>query len=201
MAPASTTNQRRYSQQAAQDILRRAQRVKVGDSKAAGGDAAAAESEGLTRGEILETAAELGISEAQAATALAQYDEETRVVRAEQELRQLGYRRFSGHLIAFLFVNGALFLGGVRVFTGAPIWLSALIGLWATVLLLSLRGTLFPDPDKLRLRARKRIVDEDLKQSSRQFAHSLSTGASRLLSLSAQKIDEGVEKLTGKDHR
>jgi len=183
------TENRRYSPQEVAAVLSRAQR----DEREQPG----AEPAGLSRGELLETARELGFSEAQVAKALLQHEEEARILRAQKELRQLSYRRFSGHLIFFLFVNGVLGLS--KAWTGFPLWLLAVCGLWMTWLLLHLRAAVLPDPDRLRLQARKRIAMQDLKESGREFQESLTAGATKLLSLSAKTIDKGMAKLNAKE--
>lgn len=148
---------------------------------------------GLTRPEVMEVAQELGFSEADTVKALAQHDEEERIAGATQDLRQLSYRRFSGHLILFLFLNGILGLAGV--WSTRPLWLLVVMGLWVTWLLLHLRGALFPDPEALRRRARQRLADEELRHGGRELKRSVTAGAAKLLSLSAKTIDKGVEKL------
>ncbi len=171
-------------------MLRRVQRLATPDA-----GASETQGNGFTRGELIETARELGYSEAQATTALAQYEVDQRLLTAEHEIHQLGYRRLTGHFIAFASLNGLLFLTGV--WTGTPLWLALPMVLWTTWLLLHLRGVLFPNPDDLRRRAQKRMLAKQLQQSSREFGDSVSAGAAKLLALSARKIDEKLEKIDG----
>lgn len=182
---------KRYSPQEVRAVLSRTSR--------AGRDPAQSEKQqnGLTRPELLEVAQELGFSEADTVKALVQHEEDERIGRATGELRQLSYRRFSGHLIFFLFLNGILGLAGL--WASRPLWLLVVMGMWVTWLMLHLRSVLFPDPEALRRRARQRLVDEELRQGGRELRQSVTAGAAKLLSLSAKTIDKGVEKLSPKD--
>ena len=180
---------RRYNDQELREVLRRVQRI-ASETPAPGAH------EGLSARELVETAQELGYSEKEVTTALVQFEEEQHMMRAESELRQLAYRRVSGHFIAWSVVNVGLLLGGV--WAGHPAWLIVLMGLWTMALLLQLRGALFPHPDRLRESAKKRLVDQEFKQSSQKFASSVKAGTAKLLSLSAAKIDEKMEKFSDK---
>lgn len=183
------TEKRRYNEQELREVLRRAERTASETQRPP-------ELDGLTEQEVVETAQELGFSQRETTTALAQYEEEQRLTRAEAELRQLSYRRVSGNFIAWAAANAGLWLGGV--WAGNPPWLIVLMGLWTLWLLVQLRSALFPHPDRLRLAAKKRIVDMELQKSSREFASSVKSGTAKLLSLSAQKIDEKMGKLDTK---
>jgi hypothetical protein len=185
-----TTEKRRYNEQELREVLRRVQRVSDASS------VAAADSAGLTRKEIVETAQELGYSANETTTAIAQYEEEKRLAHAEAELRQLSYRRVSGNFIAWTVANSVLWLTGL--WASHPAWLIVGMGLWTLWLLLQLRGALFPHPDSLRLAAKKRLVDQEFTKSRREFTASVKAGTAKLLSMSAKRIDEKVEKLSDK---
>jgi hypothetical protein len=183
-----STEKRRYNEQALRDVLRRVQRSSNEPSSAA--------AEGLTHNEIVETAQELGYSEKETTTALAQYEEEQRLVHAEAELRQLSYRRVSGNFIAWTVANSVLWLAGL--WASHPPWLIVIMGMWTLWLLLQLRGALFPHPDSLRQTAKKRLVDQEFTKSRREFTASVKSGTAKLLSMSAKRIDEKLEKLSDK---
>lgn len=169
-------------------MLRRAER-----SAAPSPGRPAAESAGMSRAELLETAREVGFDEQKVTLALVEYEEDRRLAQAAGELRQLSYRRFSGHLILVMLAN-ALF-AATGVWAGAPLWLVLVMVVWGALLLSHLRGVLFPDPDRLRERARSRLAQQRLKQSSREFGQALSHGAAKLLSATAKKIDKHAERL------
>jgi hypothetical protein len=179
---------RRYNDQELREVLQRVQRVAKETHPGA--------HDGLSAKELVETAQELGYSEQEATTALVQYEEDQRMTRAESELRQIGYRRLSGHFIAWTVVNAGLLIGGV--WAGHPAWLIVLMGLWTTAILVQLRGALFPHPDGLRASAKKRLVDQAYNHSKQQFTTSVKAGTAKLLSLSAAKIDEKLDKFSDK---
>lgn len=185
-----TIEKRRYNEQELREVLRRVQRASSPSSNQA------SEREGLTARELVETAQELGYSEKEMTTALVQFEEEQRLAHAVAELRQLSYRRVSGNFIAWTVVNSALWLFGV--WASHPPWLIVIMGLWTLWLLLQLRGALFPHPDGLRQAAKKRIVDQEFSKSRREFTDSVKAGTAKLLSMSAKKIDEKVEKFSDK---
>ncbi len=182
--PAQSTHlQRRYSEQDLREVLRRVQQISTENTASA---SVLGEGFSFSHKEVIETAKELGYSEGQAVTALVQFEEEHRLLRAERELRQIGYRRLTGHFVSLLSINSILFLTGV--WDKRPLWLAVMMALWVTWLLFHLRGALFPNPDALRARARRRLLKEQLKESSREFTHSVTAGAAKLLSRAAQKL-------------
>lgn len=185
-----TIEKRRYNEQELREVLRRVQRASTPQSPAA------SERDGLTARELVETAQELGYSEKEMTTALVQYEAEQRLVVAEAELRQLSYRRVSGNFIAWTVINSGLWLAGL--WASHPPWLIVIMGVWTLWLLLQLRGALFPHPDTLRQEAKKRIVDQEFSKSRREFTDSVKSGTAKLLSMSAKKIDEKVEKFSDK---
>jgi hypothetical protein len=178
--------EKRYSAQQVREILRRAQTDEKG--RAVGSD-----EPGLTAAELLDNAKDLGFSTRDVHGALLAYEEDQKLVVAEQELRQLSYRSLSTHAVVYLSVLGALMFFGVLALSAKP--LGAVMLVWGMMLLLKLRGVLFPDPDKLRESAKQRLVSQQLKQSGKQLGSALATGAAKLMALSAQKIDQGVKQL------
>lgn len=190
--------QQRYRPEEIREILRRAQRREEGNGPAPPGEAgaAAAEEEGLSARELIETAREVGFAEDQVAQALVQYEGERQLLQAQKELRQLSYRRLSTHAINYLLVNGLLF--GVNLWLGPPFWFLAPLLFWGVFLLFHLRAALFPDPDRLRERARRRLAQRRLKESGKEFGHAVTRGAAELLSVTAKKIDAEVDRLTRK---
>lgn len=185
-----TIEKRRYNEQELREVLRRVQRASSPTSPAT------SERDGLTARELVETAQELGYTEKEMTTALVQFDQEQRLAHAEAELRQLSYRRVSGNFIAWTVANSGLWLAGL--WASHPAWLIIVMGLWTLWLLLQLRSALFPHPDTLRQAAKKRIVDKELSKSRREFTESVKAGTAKLLSMSAKKIDEKVEKFSDK---
>jgi hypothetical protein len=183
--------ERRYSGKEITEVLRRAQRAPQAAPSAGAADA------GLTRADLLETAREVGFDERQVALALLEYEQDQQLVRAQNELRLLAYRRFSGHLIIVALCNGLLAATGV--WAGSPLWLVIAMVVWGALLLSHLRGALFPDPDKLRQKAQKRLAQQRLVQSSRELGQALTQGAARLFSATAKKIDATVSKLPPHD--
>ena len=181
---------RNYSAQELAEVLRRVQRA---ERAAPNASAAAEQPAGLSRSELLETAREVGYDERQVSLALIEYEEDRRLAQAAGELRQLSYRRFSGHLITVAVVNALLVATGV--WAGSPLWLVLVMVGWAALLLSHLRGVVFPDPDKLREQARSRLARQRLKQSSRELGQALSHGAAKLMSATAKKIDIHVDRL------
>src|SRR5262245_50691496 len=103
--------------------------------------------EGLSRSELIETAREVGLDAGAVEQALVEFDEESALVPVQQELRQLAWRRFSAHLIAYLVGGGVLVLASPLPL--ASPWLLLPLLLWGVLLLFHLRGTIFPHPDRL----------------------------------------------------
>lgn len=178
-----STGERRYSQAEVREILRRVQQP-AADTAASGG---------LSAAELIETAGEVGFTKEQVSTALVQYEGDRRLAESQAELRQLSYRRLTGHFLWYLVVNGAVL--GLTLNTAALPVAVVLGCLWGVVLLLHLRGALFPDPDRLRERAQRRLAQRQLKESTAEFGKALSKGAARLLSATAKRIDREAERL------
>ena len=181
--------QRRYSSAEARAIIARAEQRT--QSLARRGD-----EDGLSHSEILETARELGIDEGQAALALRDHEEDREITQAEAELKQLAGRRLFGHVIAFSVTQALIAIAGLWTLAQRPLWLLVMTVLWLGGLLLALRAAWFPDPDRLRERAKSRVLRKRLKASTREFGEAVQTGAAKLLSVSAKKLDQGVELLT-----
>jgi hypothetical protein len=177
--------QKRYSPLEVREIIRRAQRE--GEAKE---DEAA--QEGLTQAELVEIGREVGLSDERLSAALVQYEAEQQIGRAERELRQIAYRRFSAHLILYVVLNGML--AAINLQTGPPLWFLVPLLLWGLFLLFHLRGVLFPDPDRLRERAQRRLERQRLVASSKQLGQALTRGATRLLSAAAKKIDDHTDR-------
>ena len=175
--------ERRYGAHELREILKRA------ESR----EPAAAEAQGLTRSELLEIGREVGVSEEQMTTALARYDSEQELAVAESEVQQLQRRGFVTHLIAFFWVGAAL--GLLSLWAGPPILIPML--LWALGLTLHVRAAFFPDPDALRHAARKRLVRQRLRSSSRHFSEALADGAARVLSAAAERLDSTTGRRPG----
>lgn len=184
---------RNYSAQELAEVLRRVQRAERTSGGAPTASAPREQEPGLSRSELLETAREVGYDERQVSLALIEYEEDRRLAQAAGELRQLSYRRFSGHLIVAAVVNAMLAATGV--WAGSPLWLVLVMVLWGALLLSHLRGVVFPDPDQLRERARTRLARQRLKQSSRELGQALSHGAAKLMSATAKKIDTHIDRL------
>ena len=184
--------ERQYSPQEISEILRRAQRGEQAGGTTPSG-AGASQPAGMTRTDLLETAREVGLDEQQVALAVVEYEEEAQLARAAGELRQISYRRFTGHLIVVALANALLAATGV--WTGSPLWLVLFMVVWGALLMSHLRGVVFPDPDRLRERSRSRLAQQRLKQSSREFGQAITHGAAKLLSATAKKIDARVERL------
>ncbi len=181
--------ERRYSAAEARAILERAERR---SQSLASRDA----DQLLSSVEVIETARELGVDAEQAALALREHENDREIVQAETELRQLAFRRLSGHVIAFAFTQGMVALFGLWSAAQRPLWLLAMSVVWLAGLALALRAALFPHPDTLRERAKARILRRRLRESTRDFSQAVQSGAAKLLSVSAKKLDEGVERLT-----
>ena len=171
-------------------ILRRAQRAEQSGTTTG---QASSPGPGLTHAELLETAREVGMDERQVALAVVEYEEELQLSRAAGELRQISYRRFTGHLIVGALGNALLAATGV--WAGSPLWLVILMVTWGALVMMHLRGVVFPDPDSLRERSRNRLAQQRLKGSTRALGQALSHGAAKLLSATAKKIDKQVNRL------
>lgn len=180
------SGEKRYAAAEVREILRRAQQK---DSRSAG----LAASDGLSAAELVDTAKDLGFSPHDVQTALTEFEGDRQVLVAERELRQLAYRRLSTHAIVYLSFLAVLTAVGAWAAAGTPLLVAAIV--WAMLFLLQVRGALFPDPDKLRVQAKQRLVSRQLKESGKQLGTALATGAAKLMALSAQKIDEGVKQL------
>ncbi len=180
------SSEKRYAAADVREILRRAQKK---ESR----EASRGEPDGLSATELVENAKELGFSAKDVQTAVVDFEQDQEVIVAEAELRQLAYRQISTHAIVYLTFLAVLTATGAWAAAGTPLLIVAI--LWATLFLLKLRGALFPDPDKLRERAKQRVVSQKLKESGKQLGSALATGAAKLMALSAQKIDEGVKQL------
>ncbi len=180
---------RRYNEVEMREVLRRVQqRGHVGqDDQAAG----------LTGGELIETAKEVGFTEAEVGAALVEYEGDRRIAETQQELRQISYRRLSAHSINFLMINGALL--GLNLWMGPPLWFLVPLLIWGVLLLYHMRAAFFPDPDRLRERARARQERRRLKESGKEFGHALTKGAAQLLSVTAKRIDKEVERIARPD--
>lgn len=180
------TEQKRYAAAEVRDILRRAEQQNKPTL-------AAGDSTGLSAAELLDNAKDLGFSTQDVQTALVEYEQQREITVAEQELRQLSYRRLSTHAIFLTAVLGTLTVLGAWAAAGTP--LALVMILWATLFLLQVRGALFPNPEALREQAKRRISARKLKESGKQLGSALASGAAKLMALSAQKIDEGVKQL------
>lgn len=183
---------RNYSAQELAEVLRRVQRAERTSTAPAAG-VPHDQQVGLSRSELLETAREVGYDERQVSLALVEFEEDRRLAQTAGELRQLSYRRFSGHLITVAVINALLVATGV--WAGSPLWLVLVMIGWGALLLSHLRGVVFPDPDKLREQARSRLASQRLKQSSRELGQALSHGAAKLMSATAKKIDTHLDRL------
>lgn len=181
--------ERRYSAAEARAILDRAERRTASLTPRATDSL-------LSSAEVIETARELGIDAGQAELALREHEDEREILTAEAELRQLAYRRVSGHVIAFAFTQAMMALFGLWSAAQRPLWLLAMTVVWLAGLAVALRAALFPHPDSLRERAKGRILRRRLRESTRDFSQAVQSGAAKLLSVSAKKLDEGVERLT-----
>lgn len=181
--------ERRYSAAEARAIIERADRRAQSLAPRAADNL-------LSSAEVVETARELGIDPEQAELALREHEDDRELQGAEADLRQLAYRRLSGHAIAFSFTQAVIALFGLWSAAQRPLWLVAMTIVWLGGLLLALRSALFPHPDTLRERAKARIVRRRLRESTRDFSQAVQSGAAKLLSVSAKKLDEGVERLT-----
>lgn len=193
MSTTTSRPDRNYSAQELAEVLRRVQRAERTGGGTPTASAPREQEPGLSRSELLETAREVGYDERQVSLALIEYEEDRRLAQAAGELRQLSYRRFSGHLIVAVVVNAMLAATGV--WAGSPLWLVVVMVLWGALLLSHLRGVVFPDPDQLRERARTRLARQRLKQSSRELGQALSHGAAKLMSATAKKIDTHIDRL------
>ncbi|HMU37620.1 MAG TPA: hypothetical protein PKE31_01280 [Pseudomonadota bacterium] len=179
------SGEKRFEPAEVRDILRRAQQRDRALSRQS-------ETAGLTAQELLENAKELGFSGQDMQQALAEFEADREELTAQQEIRQLAYRRLSTHAVVYVSIL-ALLTATSAWSVGLPLLIPAI--LWGMLLLFQLRGTLFPDPDKLREQAKQRILTQKLKTSGKQFGTALATGAAKLLELSAKKIDAGVKQL------
>ncbi len=175
--------ERRYSAQEMREILSRIQRAEPDP----------AQGEGMTRAELIETAREVGFAEEQVTTALARYEEERQLGREQEELRHLSRRGLSTHLLTFLWVNALLL--AINLWVGPPFWFFIPLAFWGLGLFFHLRRALYPDPDRLLERARRRQAKRRLKQSRKEFRDALTQGAANLLSATARKIDHEVGRL------
>jgi hypothetical protein len=180
------SEQKRYPAAEVREILRRAQHKETPTSTKA-------EREGLSAAELLDNARDLGFSPQAIESALVEHEQDQKLQCAEQEIRQLSYRRLSTHAIFFGALLAALTVLGAWASLGTPLAVGMI--LWGTLLLLQLRGALFPNPDVLREQAKQRLLSQQLKHSGKQLGTALATGAAKLMALSAQKIDEGVKQL------
>lgn len=185
--------ERHYSAQELAEVLRRAQRKEQTEAAPPAAGSATGSALGMSRAELLETAREVGFDEQQVTLALVEYEEDRRLSTAAAELRQISYRRFSTHLIVVALINALLAATGV--WAGSPMWLVVIMVVWGALLLSHLRGVVFPDPDRLREKARSRLAQQRLKQSTREFGNALSHGAAKLLSATAKTIDKHTERL------
>jgi len=188
------SSERRYSAAEAREILRRAQRQESPQALTKSDEA-----DRLTSKELVETAREVGFTEAQMETAIAEYDGDVELARAQRELRQLSYRRVSGHLIVLLTALSIATLAGA--FSGGSMWVAAPWVAWCLLFLLHLRSAVFPEPEALREQARKRLLNQKLKASGKQLGTALTRGATELMSLSAKKIDDVVSRLPKSNDR
>lgn len=184
------SSERRYSAAEAREIIRRAQRQEGDKSK---GQLKADDPDGVSATDLVETAREVGFTEVQMSTAIDEYEGDVELARAKKELRQISYRRVSGHLIVLLTGLAVATLAGA--FSSGAAWTAAPWVLWCVLFLLHLRGAVFPDPDALREQARKRVLNQKLKESGKQLGSALTRGATELMSLSAKKIDDAVSRL------
>ena len=182
-------SEKRYSSAEARAILQRADQRSQSIARRSN-------DEGLSQAEILETARELGIDEQHAALALRDHEEDHALGQAESELKQLASRRVMGHVIAFSVTQALIALFGLWSVVQRPLWLLVLTTLWLGGILWALRAAWFPDPDRLREQAKARLLRKRLKASTREFGEAVQSGAAKLLSVSAKKLDESVERLT-----
>lgn len=182
-----TSGERRYGPAEVREILRRVQRPEH-DQAQTGGRA----DEGLSERELLETAREVGYTEAEVRTALVRYEGEQELVRYEREVQQLRRRGLSTHAIWYLVLNGLV--AGVNLTVGPPLFFWIPLLLWGLFLLLHVRGVLFPDPDRLREQAQQRQTRQRLKESSQQLGHALGRGAAELMEATARRIEGALEQ-------
>ena len=176
--------ERRYSGAEARAILERAERR---SQSLASRDA----DQLLSSVEVIETARELGIDAEQAALALREHENDREIVQAETELRQLAFRRLSGHAIAFAFTQGMIALFGLWSAAQRPLWLLAMSVVWLAGLALALRAALFPHPDTLREAGQG---SHSASAAARKYARlqpNRAGGAAKLLSVSARSSTKG----------
>ena len=180
-----STQERRFHPAEVREILRRAEDpVRATDESS--------DAVGLSERELIDTARDVGYDEQRVRAALVRYEADRALTRHESEALQQSRRAFTTHLLWYAGVNGLftafnLSVGGPRVFLGVLLT-------WGFFLLLHLRAVLFPDPDKLRKRAQKRLERERLQESGQRLGKALSRGASELMDATARRLEDHLDE-------
>lgn len=160
------TEPREFTQQAVEDIFRRALRRQVRPS------------ESLSYDELLETAREIGLSEAALAAALEEYDEEGALEEARAKWLAKRRRQFLDHLRAYLIVNAGCLLLDL-VLTGGVWFYYVMIG-WGIGLAFDASDTFWPNPDTVDKRARK-ILRREAQQRKAGGKHRISVSNGKII--------------------
>ncbi len=113
--------------------------------------------------DLIEIAAELGVSRSAVEEASTHLATERDMEHAREQWRARQRRRFCGHLVAYVIVNPFLiFVDSVT--SGGTWWYWPLLG-WGMGLAFDAYSTFFPDPDEVEKGARQLIEHRDLKDN------------------------------------
>ena len=140
------SDSREFSQEAMQDIFRRALRRHVRPD------------ESLSYDDLLETAREMGISESAMTAAIAEYDEEGALEAARRKWLAKRRRAFTEHLRAYLIINGGCLL--LDLLLSGGVWFYYVMIGWGIGLAFDASDTFWSNPETVDKRARKLLRRE-----------------------------------------
>ena len=113
--------------------------------------------------DLIEIAAELGVSRSAVEEASKHLATERDMEHAREQWRARQRREFRAHLVVYVIVNGFLILLDF-VMSGGTWWYFPLLG-WGVGLAFDAYSTFFPDPDEVEKGALRLIKHRDLKDN------------------------------------
>lgn len=153
---------RTYSEEEVREILRRA----VEKSAMAG--------PGLTREDLLTTARDAGIDPAAVEDAITTLEWDREVSEEVLLSRRAERRKLASSFLTWAIITVGLF--AIHWFSGGSLWFVWLVGVWAVVLLLRLKGAFFANPESERRRAERNVEQRRRQRDARRQRQARAVG-------------------------
>ncbi len=153
--------------------------------------------EGLTRDELAEVAAEVGIP-------VTDLDDAIEMIEREREVQERAEQIVAGRKGSFYrslsnFAIVGTFLGAVDYMSGPGWWVQYVAAVWAMGLAFQGRSAFLAKPEDVDRIARKRLQREwrkrDWKKRERELPKAVEAGAAALIEAAARKIAERIESV------